>query len=240
MQEALLKVQGLSVSYGAVRALDGLSLAVSRGEVVCLIGANGAGKTTCLRALSGLVQPSRGQIEFDGQDLARLSAHRRPGLGLVHCPEGRGVVPDMTVLENLELGAWVRSDKAGVAKDLERVRALFPRLADRGRQKAGTLSGGEQQMLALGRALMAAPKLLMLDEPSLGLAPQVVEDIFSTITGINRQGVTVLLVEQNAHQALAISQRAYVLEGGQLLLHGPSARVAADARVRQAYLGVDA
>jgi len=240
MQEALLKVQGLSVSYGAVRALDGLSLAVSRGEVVCLIGANGAGKTTCLRALSGLVQPSRGQIEFDGQDLARIAAHLLPGLGLVHCPEGRGVVPDMSVLENLELGAWVRSDKAGVAKDLERVRALFPRLADRGRQKAGTLSGGEQQMLALGRALMAAPKLLMLDEPSLGLAPQVVEDIFSTITGINRQGVTVLLVEQNAHQALAISQRAYVLEGGQLLLHGPSARVAADARVRQAYLGVDA
>jgi branched-chain amino acid transport system ATP-binding protein len=240
MQDPLLKIEGLSVSYGAVGALDGLSLHVMRGEIVCLIGANGAGKTTCLRALSGLVEPRQGQMSFDGHDLARAAAHERPGLGLVHCPEGRGVVPDMTVLENLELGAWVRSDKEGAAKDLERVKGLFPRLADRARQKAGTLSGGEQQMLALGRALMAAPKLLMLDEPSLGLAPQVVEDIFGTLTGINRQGVTVLLVEQNAHQALAVSGRAYVLESGRLLLHGSSAQVAADARVRQAYLGVDA
>jgi branched-chain amino acid transport system ATP-binding protein len=178
-------------------------------------------------------------VHFDGQDLSGVAAYRRPGLGLVHCPEGRGVVPDMSVLENLQLGAWVRADGPGVAQDLERVQALFPRLADRARQKAGTLSGGEQQMLALGRALMAAPKLLMLDEPSLGLAPQVVEGIFGAIMDINRQGVTVLLVEQNAHQALAVSQRAYVLESGRLLLHGPSAQVAADARVRQAYLGED-
>ncbi|HXB97560.1 MAG TPA: ABC transporter ATP-binding protein [bacterium] len=234
--EPLLAVENLSVDYGAVRAVDGLSLAVPRGKTVCLIGANGAGKTSTLKAISALL-PHHGSVRFLGADLGGVPPHQLVQRGLVQCPEGRGVLSGLTVSENLDLGAYTRRDKAGVAADLDHVLGVFPRLKERLKQKAGTLSGGEQQMLAMGRALMAKPRLLLLDEPSLGLAPQVVELILDTVQRICAEGVSVLLVEQNANAALAISHYAYVLETGRLVLEGPAAEVAADARVKKAYLG---
>jgi len=235
--EALLEITDLVVRYDAITALHGVSLKVESGSVVCLIGANGAGKSTVLRTVSGLKRPDSGEVRFKGIDLNRLPAHQIVRLGVAHAPEGRGVFPDLTVEENLRLGAYIRDDKAEVTRDLEHVSTLFPRLADRRRQVAGTLSGGEQQMLAIGRALMARPSLLLLDEPSLGLAPQVVESIFEIVERIHREGTTVLLVEQNAHMALAVSQYAYVLETGHLLLEGVASTVRHDPRVKAAYLG---
>jgi branched-chain amino acid transport system ATP-binding protein len=236
MTEALLSVDGLSVSYGAVRAVQDVSFEVQRGHTVCLVGANGAGKSSILRALSGLI-PAQGSLQFKGSDLAGVPVHVRVKQGLVHCPEGRGVFPEISVQENLALGAYTRRDAGAVAKDLDYVLSLFPRLGERLQQLAGTLSGGEQQMLAMGRALMAKPELLMLDEPSLGLAPQVVEMLLETVQAICQQGVSVLLVEQNASLALEISQHAYVLETGQVVLEGAASAVAKDERVQKAYLG---
>ena len=231
----LLELNDLDVRYGNVQALRGVSLQVSDGEVVALLGANGAGKTTTLRTISGLLRPRSGAITFDGRPLAGLRAHQIAALGIGHSPEGRNVFAAMTVLENLELGAW--RHRSGVPEGLSRVWDLFPVLASRQRQHAGTLSGGEQQMLAIGRALMGRPSLLLLDEPSLGLAPIIVRQIFTIIEEINQQGTAVLLVEQNAAQALARSDRAYVLENGRVVLAGPSGTIAQDPRVRDAYLG---
>lgn len=237
MAEALLEIDNLVVRYDAITALHGVSLKVAEGSVVCLIGANGAGKSTILRTISGLKRPDSGSVRFKGMDLARVPAHQIVKLGVSQSPEGRGVFPDLSVEENLKLGAYIREDREGIKRDLERISTIFPRLADRHRQAAGTLSGGEQQMLAMGRALMAKPSLLLLDEPSLGLAPQVVEDIFETVEMIHQEGTTVLLVEQNAHLALEISQYAYVLETGRVLLEGVAATVRNDPRVKAAYLG---
>jgi len=234
--DPILQVERLSVDYGAVRAVDGLSLAVPRGRTVCLIGANGAGKTRTLKAVSAAL-PYGGAVRFQGADLAGVPPHQLVQRGLVHCPEGRGVLAGLSVAENLDLGAYTRRDPSTVAADLDHVLSLFPRLKERLKQKAGTLSGGEQQMLAMGRALMAKPQLLLLDEPSLGLAPQVAELILDTVERICAEGVSVLLVEQNANAALAISHYAYVLETGKLVLEGPAAEVAADERVKKAYLG---
>jgi branched-chain amino acid transport system ATP-binding protein len=234
--ENILELESVSVSYGAVLAVDRLSLAVPRGRTVCLIGANGAGKSSVLRAVSGL-EPFKGGIRFKGAPTAGEAPHALVRRGLVHCPEGRGVLSDLSVSENLDLGAYARSDPSGERRDLDHVLGLFPRLKERLKQKAGTLSGGEQQMLALGRALMAAPELLLLDEPSLGLAPQVVELILDTVQTICAEGVSVLLVEQNAAAALQISHYAFVLETGRLVLEGPAAEMARDERVRAAYLG---
>jgi branched-chain amino acid transport system ATP-binding protein len=236
MSEPILQVRDLSVHYGAIRAVDGLTLEVPRGQTVCLIGANGAGKTSTLKALSGLL-PHSGSVRFKGLEISQVPPHKRVAEGLVQCPEGRGVLPSLSVAENLDLGAYTRSDRAAIKQDLDHVLSLFPRLAERLKQKAGTLSGGEQQMLAMGRALMAKPELLLLDEPSLGLAPQVVELILDTVQAICREGVSVLLVEQNASAALEISHYAYVLETGSLALEGPAAEVAKDERVKKAYLG---
>jgi branched-chain amino acid transport system ATP-binding protein len=236
VSEPLLAINGLTVSYGAVHAVQDVNFKVPLGQTVCLVGANGAGKTSILRAISGLV-PSEGRITFKDTDLAKVPVHVRVKQGLVHCPEGRGVFPELTVRENLMLGAYTRRDPGGVAKDMDYVLGLFPRLAERLKQKAGTLSGGEQQMLAMGRALMARPELLMLDEPSLGLAPQVVEMILETVQAICKQGVSVLLVEQNASLALEISHYAYVLETGRVVLEGEAETVAKDERVKKAYLG---
>ncbi len=236
-QKPLLSLRALSVSYGPIHALKNVSFDVPYGKIVCLIGANGAGKTTTLRAVSNLLAWQSGDILFKEASLKNLPAHQIAGLGLVHCPEGRGIFSDLSVAENLSLGAWNRPDDAELRADQDRVHALFPRLLERLSQPAGTLSGGEQQMLAIGRALMARPQLLLLDEPSLGLAPQMVELIFETIVQINREGVSVLLVEQNANQALAISDHAYVLENGSVTLEGPASQIAADDRVRTAYLG---
>ena len=236
MSDAILQIESLTLAYGAIEALKGFSLRVPHGQTVCLIGANGAGKTSTLGAVSGLL-PYRGVIRFKGRDIAGVPAHALVREGLVHCPEGRGVLASLTVDENLDLGAYTRSDSDGVRRDRDAVLGLFPRLAERLKQKAGTLSGGEQQMLAMGRALMAKPDLLLLDEPSLGLAPQVVELILETVQKVCAQGVSVLLVEQNASAALEISHYAYVLENGRLALEGPAADVAKDERVRAAYLG---
>jgi branched-chain amino acid transport system ATP-binding protein len=236
-KDPLLEIRDLSVFYGAVQALRGVSLSVPRGSIACLIGANGAGKTTVLRALSGLKRLSAGEIHFEGSPLLALPPHDRVGLGIVQCPEGRGIFPNLTVEENLDLGAYVRGDREGVRKDLDHVFVLFPRLAERRGQSAGTLSGGEQQMLAIGRALLARPKLLLLDEPSLGLAPQVTDLIFTTIQRINQEGTTILLVEQNAQRALEVSQEAYVLETGELILQGKARDLLSDPRVKEAYLG---
>jgi branched-chain amino acid transport system ATP-binding protein len=236
MTDPILQVAQLTLDYGAVRAVDGLSLTVPRGRTVCLIGSNGAGKTSTLKAISALL-PYGGTVQFQGTDLAGVPPHQLVQRGLVHCPEGRGVLASLTVAENLDLGAYTRRDHAAVAADLAHVLNLFPRLKERLKQKAGTLSGGEQQMLAMGRALMAKPRLLLLDEPSLGLAPQVAELILDTVERICAEGVSVLLVEQNANAALAISHYAYVLETGKLALEGPAAEVAADDRVKKAYLG---
>jgi branched-chain amino acid transport system ATP-binding protein len=235
VSSALLRVEALEVRYGAIRALRGVDLEVHPGEIVALIGSNGAGKSTLLRAISGLVRPSAGRILLEGVDVTAHRPEAIVGLGCSHVPEGRRIFANLSVLENLQMGAWPRR---GVLREgLERVLALFPRLAERLHQPGGTLSGGEQQMLAIGRALMAEPVLLLLDEPSLGLAPLLVQQIFAIASQINAQGTTVVLVEQNARQALRVAHRAYVLETGALALHGPAAELARDPRVRQAYLG---
>jgi branched-chain amino acid transport system ATP-binding protein len=236
----MLVVKDLSVSYGAVKALHGVSLEVNQGEVVTLIGSNGAGKSTTLRAISGLVRAASGSIAFEGKPIARTAPHEIVRLGLAHCPEGRGIFANMTVAENLELGAYTRHDRAGIDADRERALTLFPRLRERLAQNAGTLSGGEQQMLAIARAILTKPKLLMLDEPSLGLAPQIVQVIFTIIREINAAGTTILLVEQNAHMALKVAHRAYVLEVGRVTMQGPAADLAASDEVRKAYLGAHA
>jgi branched-chain amino acid transport system ATP-binding protein len=235
---ALLAIDDLSVHYGAIKALHGVSISVEPGEIVTLIGANGAGKSTTLRAVSGLVKPSGGTIRFDGKDLQGLAAHKILRLGLAQVPEGRGIFPNLTVDENLDLGAFVRKNRKDVAADRERVFALFPRLKERLLQRAGTLSGGEQQMLAIGRALLARPRLLLLDEPSLGLAPQLVQTIFKIIREINASGTTIFLVEQNAHMALRIAHRAYVLEVGNVVMQGDAKQLAASDEVKKAYLGI--
>ena len=234
----LLEVRDLEVRYGGIRALNGISLSVPAGSIVTLIGANGAGKSTTLRALSGLVPPSAGSIRFDGAEISGMPAHRIVAAGLAHVPEGRLVFPELTVLENLRMGAYLRNDRKGIAGDLEWVGEFFPRLQERRSQLAGTLSGGEQQMLAIGRALMARPRCLMLDEPSLGIAPLLVETIFERLTALNRErGMTMLLVEQNASLALRVSTHAYVLETGLIHLEGPSAEIRNRPEVKAAYLG---
>jgi branched-chain amino acid transport system ATP-binding protein len=235
---ALLEVENLDVSYGAIRALRGVSLAVEKGQIVTLIGANGAGKTTTLRALSGIVPVQKGRIVFDGKPLVGKKPHEIVRLGMAHSPEGRGIFPSLTVKDNLELGAYTRSDRAGIAADIEKSYARFPILKERQAQSAGTLSGGEQQMLAVARALMARPRLLLLDEPSLGLAPQIVKVIFDIIREINAEGVTILLVEQNAAMALSIAHRGYVLETGEIKMSDDAKKLAASDEVRKAYLGV--
>jgi branched-chain amino acid transport system ATP-binding protein len=235
---ALLTIENLSVHYGAIQALHGVSIAVEPGEIVTLIGANGAGKSTTLRAVSGLVKPSGGTIRFDGKDLAGLAPHKILRLGLAQVPEGRGIFPNLTVDENLDLGAFARKDRKEVEGDRERAFALFPRLKERLDQRAGTLSGGEQQMLAIGRALLARPRLMLLDEPSLGLAPQLVQTIFKIIREINASGTTIFLVEQNAHMALRVAHRAYVLEVGSVVMQGDAKQLAASDEVKKAYLGI--
>jgi len=234
---ALLEVDAIDARYGRIAALQGVNLRVERGEIVALIGANGAGKTTTLRAISGLLRPTKGAIRFDGEDLLRLTPDAVVRKGIGHSPEGRRVFPRMTVRENLDLGAYTRSSPAEVAEDYRRVLSIFPRLNERLLQKSGTLSGGEQQMLAIGRALMSRPKLLMLDEPSLGLSPILVQTIFRVISEINARGTTVLLIEQNARQALRIASRGYVLEVGKVVHEDSAANLMASAAVRAAYLG---
>ena len=232
----MLKIGNLHVHYGAIHALKGLDIQVNQGEIVSIIGSNGAGKSTLLRTISGLLKPSDGTVELNGEDLTCIPAHKVVEKGIVQCPEGRRIFTNMTVLENLRLGAFLRKD-ASIDGDIEHAMNLFPRLRERIKQNAGTLSGGEQQMLAIGRALLARPKLLMLDEPSLGLAPNLVAEIFEIIQTINAEGVTVLLVEQNAHRALAIANRAYVLETGQIFLSDTGAALLNNPKVREAYLG---
>ena len=232
----MLRLDALDVYYGEIHALKGVSLEVHRGEIVALLGNNGAGKTTTLRTISGLLAPRRGAIPLEDPAIARMPAHEGVGLGIAHVPVGRRIFNRLTVRENLMMGAFLRKD-AEVAGDLERVFSLFPRLQERITQVAGTLSGGEQQMLAIGRALMARPRLLLLDEPSMGLAPVLVEQIFETVADINRQGTTILLVEQNAAMALSIARRGYVLETGAVVLSGTAATLGDDAEVRRAYLG---
>lgn len=234
----MLRIEDLHVSFGAIRALRGITLHVEQGEIVTLIGANGAGKSTTLRAISGLVTPSSGRILLDGTNITGTQAHELVRLGVCHSPEGRRIFGNLTVRENLEMGAYVYHDSPErIQEDMERVFTLFPRLRERMRQLGGTLSGGEQQMLAIGRALMARPRLLLLDEPSLGLAPFLVKQIFSIIQNINQQGVTILLVEQNAYQALRIAHRGYVLETGEIVMEGSAEALLNDDRVRRAYLG---
>jgi branched-chain amino acid transport system ATP-binding protein len=237
MAEPMLKIDNIDVYYGAIHALKGISLEVKEGEIVTLIGANGAGKSTTLRTISGLLKPKTGSITFLGQDIAGVRAHEIVKKGISQVPEGRRVFAEMTVMENLDLGAFVRKDKAGIQQDLKHVFELFPRLEERKNQSAGTLSGGEQQMLAMGRALMSRPKLLLLDEPSMGLAPLLIKEIFNIIVDINKSGTTVLLVEQNANMALSIAHRAYVLETGRITLSGSAKELAASEDVRKAYLG---
>ena len=234
----MLTVENLHVSYGAIKALHGVSLKVPKGSIVTLIGANGAGKSTTLRALSGLVKSTAGSITYSGQQISKLPAHKIVSRGLCHVPEGRMIFSNLTVMENLKMGAYLQRDKCWVAAQTDYVYGLFPRLKERESQTAGTLSGGEQQMLAIGRALLGKPEFLMLDEPSLGIAPLLVKSIFERIVEINReQGLTILLVEQNANLALDISSYAYVLETGKILLEGPSAQVKADPQVQASYLG---
>jgi branched-chain amino acid transport system ATP-binding protein len=233
----ILRVEDLAVNYGAIRALQGISFHVEEGEIVTLIGANGAGKSTTLKTISGLLHPSRGSIRYRDASIAGMPADAIVKLGVVQVPEGRNIFAPLTVRENLEMGAYTRSDRREVARSMERVFASFPRLAERLSQLGGTLSGGEQQMLAMGRGLMAQPQLLLLDEPSMGLAPILVEEIFRIVTEINEQGVSILLVEQNAAMALSVADRAYVLETGRIVLEGPAQRVREDPDVQKAYLG---
>ncbi|MDD6569489.1 ABC transporter ATP-binding protein [Acidaminococcus timonensis] len=233
----MLSIKNLNVYYGAIHAVKDLDLEVGDGEIVTLIGSNGAGKSTTLHTISGLIKPRTGSIEYKGTDIVGIPAHKLVGQGLVQVPEGRHVFAEMTVMENLDMGAYLRKDKDEVARDKEKVFLKFPRLKERVGQLAGTLSGGEQQMLAMGRALMSRPQLLLLDEPSMGLAPLLVREIFSIIKEINDEGTTVLLVEQNANMALSIADRAYVLETGRVVLSGSAAELAASEAVQKAYLG---
>jgi branched-chain amino acid transport system ATP-binding protein len=235
--EPLLRLEGLAVRYGSVQALSGIDLEVRQGEVVALLGSNGAGKSTTLRAISRLVNASSGRILWRGADLAPLATERTVKLGIGHCPEGRRVLARQSVASNLELGAWLRRDRAAIAADLERCYGLFPRLAERRQQLAGSLSGGEQQMLAIARALMGRPTLLLLDEPSLGLAPKLVGEVMQALAQLHEEGLTMLLVEQNAQAALEIADRGYVLEAGQLTLQGAAADLLSDPSLRAAYLG---
>ena len=233
----LLSVKDIHTFYGSIQALRGITLEVSRGEIVTLIGSNGAGKSTTLKTISGLLRPRQGEIVFDGRRIDRLEPHTIVKRGICHAPEGRRVFPALTVSENLEMGAFARRDRAGIARDRERVLTLFPRLRERFRQRAGTLSGGEQQMLAIGRALMSAPQVLLLDEPSMGLAPVLVDTIFDAIREINQQGTTIVLVEQNAQLALSLAARGYVLQTGTIVLQDTAENLLANPEVRAAYLG---
>jgi len=235
----MLSLENLHTYYGHIHALKGISLHIEEKEIVCLIGSNGAGKSTTLMTINGVVHPSQGNVQFRGQDISRLDAHKIAALGISQVPEGRRILPRLSVEDNLEMGAFLRKDRQEIRRTRKEVFEIFPVLADRRHQQGGTLSGGEQQMLAIGRALMARPKLLLLDEPSLGLAPLVVEKIFRIIRRINETGTTIFLVEQNANLALGISSRAYVMESGNITLEGAAADLATDERVRQAYLGED-
>ncbi|MDR3145645.1 MAG: ABC transporter ATP-binding protein [Treponema sp.] len=233
----MLRVENLTVHYGAIRALRGVSFAVGRGEIVTLIGSNGAGKSTTLHGISNIIKKTAGSVFFDGQDITAWPPDRIVSAALVQVPEGRRIFANLSVRENLEMGAYTRHDRPGIREDLEMVFGIFPRLRERSRQVAGTLSGGEQQMLAIGRALMAKPRLLLLDEPSMGLAPVLVDEIFGVIRRINEAGTTILLVEQNAFKALALASRAYILETGEIIKSGPSGELMTDDAVRAAYLG---
>ena len=234
----MLELTKINVFYGNIQAVKDLSLRVGPGELVALLGANGAGKTTALRAISGMLKPKSGAIRFDGRDVNQIEPHRLVGLGLAHCPEGRGIFGRISVYENLKVGAYLHLGKGkGIGADLERVYGLFPILAERRNQAAGTLSGGEQQMLAIGRALMSRPRMLLFDEPSLGLAPLIIEKIYEAIAALKQEGKTILLVEQNAHVALEIADRAYVMENGTVTLSGPAAELAETEAVKKAYLG---
>lgn len=234
---AMLEIKDMNVYYGAIHAIKGISLGVNEGEIVTLIGANGAGKSTTLRTISGLLKPKTGTITFMNKDIAGMAANKIVREGISQVPEGRRIFAEMTVMENLELGAFIRDDKDGIEQDFKMVFGRFPRLEERKMQMAGTLSGGEQQMLAMGRALMSRPKLLLLDEPSMGLAPLLIREIFSIIVDINKAGTTVLLVEQNANMALSIANRAYVLETGRITISGDAKELAASEDIRKAYLG---
>ena len=234
----LLELKNISVAYGRIEAIHDMSFSVEEGEIVSLIGANGAGKSTTMKTISGILNPSKGSIHFGGQDITKMKAHIRVIRGISQAPEGRGIFPGMTVMENLDMGAFGRKDRSKMGEDFDRVFALFPRLAERKTQIGGTMSGGEQQMLAIGRALMSNPRLLLLDEPSMGLAPQFIRQIFSIIAEINKQGTTILLVEQNANQALARAHRAFVLETGNITRAGTGKELLADPAIKEAYLGV--
>ena len=234
---AMLEVKNLEVYYGVIQAIKGISFEVNEGEVIALIGANGAGKTTTLQTITGMLQPKAGEIIFEGKDISKIPGHKIVSMGMAHVPEGRRVFANMTVLQNLKMGAFTRSDKNEIDATIEKVYKRFPRLKERQNQMAGTLSGGEQQMLAMGRALMSKPKLMMMDEPSMGLAPILVEQIFDIIRELKRAGTTILLVEQNAQMALSIADRAYVLETGTITMSGTGAELLADSRVKEAYLG---
>jgi branched-chain amino acid transport system ATP-binding protein len=233
----MLTLENVSVNYGAIEALTDISMTVNQGEVVTLIGANGAGKTTTLRTITSLLEPTKGRVMFEGKEISGIATHKLLPMGIAMSPEGRGVFANLTVRENLEMGAYIRKDKKGISDDMERGFTLFPRLREREKQKAGTLSGGEQQMVAMARAMMSRPRLLLLDEPSLGLAPLLVHTIFEAIDEIRAEGTTILLVEQNANAALHHSDRAYVLETGRIVMEGDSKQLAADPRVKEAYLG---
>ena len=233
----MLVLDNVSVNYGAIEALRGISMHVEKGEVVTLIGANGAGKTTTLRTITGLLEPKEGSVTFEGEEIGGTATHKLVARGISMSPEGRGVFANLTVRENLQMGAYLQKNRGEIASDMDRVFKMFPRLKERESQKAGTLSGGEQQMLAMGRALMSRPRLLLLDEPSLGLAPLVVHTIFEAIEEIRSKGTTILLVEQNAHAALHHSDRAYVMETGEITMEGPSKDLADDPRIKEAYLG---
>jgi len=237
MSERLFELDGIHAAYGPIEVLRGVSLHVDKGEIVTLIGANGAGKTTTLMCSSRVHPITHGRILFEGEEVQKIPAHKLVARGLAQVPEGRKIFPRLSVQENLEMGAYLRRDKAGIAASLERIMALFPILAERRKQLGGTLSGGEQQMLAIGRALMNAPKALLLDEPSMGVAPLLIARIFEAIQLLNREGMTILLVEQNAHLALRTASRGYIIEGGKIVLHGPSAELVGNPKVREAYLG---
>jgi branched-chain amino acid transport system ATP-binding protein len=236
---ALLEVENVHAYYGNIHALKGVNLTVEKGEIVTLIGSNGAGKTTTLRTISGLMKPATGKVSLEGEDLGAYKAHQLAMMGIAMVPEGRGVFSRMTVLENLEMGAYQRRDKPAIAQDMERVYSVFPRLKERRAQVAGTLSGGEQQMLAIGRALMSHPRLMLMDEPSMGLAPVLVEAIFDTIKTINQEGTTVLLVEQNAQMALQIAHRGYVIQTGEIALSNSAEELQNDPMVQKVYLGIE-